>query len=147
MTSQAIVNQCSCGCGLRTFAAGLVEKHSVCLCCKVLLCTVQILNAKPGILSEELRTALGMGENTPPPWLINMQRYGPPPSYPDLRVRLSHALIPCAVCAFIFLRGSLQVCAARLHTTGIHNGFLAPLGQVPQDEVRFLRMRLISRTL
>ena len=54
------------------------------------LCAAQILNAKPGVLSEELRTALGMGENTPPPWLINMQRYGPPPSYPDLRVR------PCA---------------------------------------------------
>ena len=51
----------------------------------------QIRNAKPGILSEELRTALGMGDNTPPPWLINMQRYGPPPSYPDLKVP---ALLP-----------------------------------------------------
>lgn len=34
----------------------------------------------------ELRRALGMTDNTPPPWLINMQRYGPPPSYPDLKV-------------------------------------------------------------
>ena len=48
---------------------------------------VQILGAKPGVLSEELRRALGMGESSPPPWLINMQRYGPPPSYPDLKVR------------------------------------------------------------
>ena len=42
--------------------------------------------AKPGVLPEELRKALGMGDNSPPPWLINMQRYGPPPSYPDLKV-------------------------------------------------------------
>lgn len=48
--------------------------------------------AKPGILPEELRKALGMGENSPPPWLINMQRYGPPPSYPDLKARLTHRL-------------------------------------------------------
>lgn len=43
-------------------------------------------NLRPGVLSDALREALGMGENTPPPWLINMQRYGPPPSYPDLKV-------------------------------------------------------------
>ena len=47
----------------------------------------QMRGAKPGILSEALRGALGMGETSPPPWLINMQRYGPPPSYPDLKVR------------------------------------------------------------
>ncbi|CAK0783418.1 hypothetical protein CVIRNUC_006617 [Coccomyxa viridis] len=54
----------------------------------------KIRNAKPGILSEELRAALGMGDNTPPPWLINMQRYGPPPSYPDLRISGLNAPIP-----------------------------------------------------
>lgn len=27
-----------------------------------------------------------MAEGSPPPWLINMQRYGPPPSYPELKV-------------------------------------------------------------
>ena len=53
---------------------------------------MQIRSAKPGVLSEELRMALGMGENTPPPWLINMQRYGPPPSYPDLKARPGPAL-------------------------------------------------------
>jgi len=41
---------------------------------------------KPGVLSEELKMALGMPEGAPPPWLINMQRYGPPPSYPNLRI-------------------------------------------------------------
>lgn len=44
-------------------------------------------NLRPGVLSDALREGLGMGELTPPPWLINMQRYGPPPSYPDLKVR------------------------------------------------------------
>jgi splicing factor 3B subunit 2 len=34
---------------------------------------------KPGTYTERLRTALGMAEGAPPPWLINMQRYGPPP--------------------------------------------------------------------
>lgn len=28
---------------------------------------------KPGILSQELKEALGMPEGAPPPWLINMQ--------------------------------------------------------------------------
>lgn len=49
---------------------------------------------KPGFLSEALREALGMGEDTPPPWLINMQRYGPPPSYPDLKIPGLNAPIP-----------------------------------------------------
>jgi splicing factor 3B subunit 2 len=30
----------------------------------------------------------------PPPWLINMQRYGPPPSYPGLRIPGLNAPIP-----------------------------------------------------
>ncbi|KAK9818025.1 hypothetical protein WJX72_005866 [[Myrmecia] bisecta] len=54
----------------------------------------RITNAKPGVLSEELRKALGMAEGSPPPWLINMQRYGPPPSYPDLKIPGLNAPIP-----------------------------------------------------
>ncbi|KAF8068310.1 SF3B2 [Scenedesmus sp. PABB004] len=49
---------------------------------------------RPGVLSAELREALGMPEDTPPPWLINMQRYGPPPSYPQLKVPGLSAPIP-----------------------------------------------------
>ena len=49
---------------------------------------------KPGKLSEELKSALGVTDNGPPPWLINMQRYGPPPSYPHLRVPGLSAPIP-----------------------------------------------------
>lgn len=54
---------------------------------------------KPGELSNELRTALGMpvGANAnkvPPPWLIAMQRYGPPPSYPNQKIPGLNAPIP-----------------------------------------------------
>lgn len=30
----------------------------------------------------------------PPPWLVNMQRYGPPPSYPNLKIQGLNAPIP-----------------------------------------------------
>lgn len=43
-------------------------------------------NAFPGVLSPDLKHALGMTDMAPPPWLINMQRYGPPPSYPSLKL-------------------------------------------------------------
>lgn len=55
---------------------------------------------KPGVLSERLRLALGMPEpypglpSSPPPWLINMQRYGPPPAYPHLRIPGLNAPLP-----------------------------------------------------
>ncbi|KAI7055490.1 DUF382-domain-containing protein, partial [Hortaea werneckii] len=41
---------------------------------------------RPGELSEELKEALNMPPGAPPPWLINMQKIGPPPSYPALKV-------------------------------------------------------------
>ncbi|XP_066040610.1 LOW QUALITY PROTEIN: splicing factor 3B subunit 2 [Chamaea fasciata] len=55
---------------------------------------------KPGDFSDELRMALGMpvGPNAdkvpPPPWLIAMQRYGPPPSYPNLKIPGLNSPIP-----------------------------------------------------
>eukprot|EP00240_Pyramimonas_obovata_P000868 CAMPEP_0118934986 /NCGR_PEP_ID=MMETSP1169-20130426/14650_1 /TAXON_ID=36882 /ORGANISM="Pyramimonas obovata, Strain CCMP722" /LENGTH=574 /DNA_ID=CAMNT_0006877957 /DNA_START=33 /DNA_END=1757 /DNA_ORIENTATION=- len=51
-------------------------------------------NIKPGRLSQELKECLGMGSNAPPPWLIYMQRYGPPPSYPNLKIPGLNAPIP-----------------------------------------------------
>lgn len=48
----------------------------------------------PGVLSAELKAALGMQEGAPPPWLINMQRYGPPPSYTSLRIPGLNAPLP-----------------------------------------------------
>lgn len=35
-----------------------------------------------------------MSENSPPPWLVNMQRYGPPPSYPNLKIPGLNAPLP-----------------------------------------------------
>ncbi|KAK9767688.1 hypothetical protein K7432_002327 [Basidiobolus ranarum] len=49
---------------------------------------------KPGQLSEELKAALNIPPLAPPPWLINMQRYGPPPSYPNLKIPGLNAPIP-----------------------------------------------------
>lgn len=64
---------------------------------------------KPGELSEDLRMALGMpvGPNQhrcPPPWLIAMQRYGPPPSYPNLKIPGLNAPIPDS-CSFGYHAG------------------------------------------
>ncbi|KAL7618793.1 hypothetical protein Lser_V15G04473 [Lactuca serriola] len=55
---------------------------------------VKLREMKPGTLSHELKEALGMPEGAPPPWLINMQRYGPPPSYPHLKIPGLNAPIP-----------------------------------------------------
>ncbi|RKP20412.1 DUF382-domain-containing protein [Rozella allomycis CSF55] len=51
-------------------------------------------NKRPGDLSDELKNALNMPPNAPPPWLINMQRYGPPPTYPFLKIPGLNAPIP-----------------------------------------------------
>ncbi|XP_024534102.1 splicing factor 3B subunit 2 isoform X1 [Selaginella moellendorffii] len=55
---------------------------------------IKLRNMRPGYLSRELRSALGMDDGAPPPWLFNMQRYGPPPSYPQLRIPGLNAPIP-----------------------------------------------------
>jgi splicing factor 3B subunit 2 len=49
---------------------------------------------KPGEISEELKEALSIPPLAPPPWLIAMQRYGPPPSYPNLRIPGLNSPIP-----------------------------------------------------
>lgn len=60
---------------------------------------IKLKQKKPGHLSDELRAALGMplgssNDKVPPPWLIAMQRYGPPPSYPNLKILGLNAPIP-----------------------------------------------------
>lgn len=47
---------------------------------------VDFQHFRPGELSEATKEALGMPAGAPPPWLINQQRYGPPPSYPTLKI-------------------------------------------------------------
>lgn len=64
---------------------------------------------KPGNLTDDLRIALGMptganSEKIPPPWLIAMQRYGPPPSYPSLKIPGLNAPIPDS-CSFGYHAG------------------------------------------
>lgn len=49
---------------------------------------------KPGEMSNTLRDALDMRSNDPPPWLFAMQRIGPPPSYPGLKLPGVNAPIP-----------------------------------------------------
>ena len=51
-------------------------------------------NIKPGKISQKLRDALGMVENAPPPWLSRMQKIGPPPSYPNLKIPGLNAPLP-----------------------------------------------------
>ncbi len=41
---------------------------------------------KAGDVSDGLREALGMQPGFPPPWLLQQQRVGPPPSYPNLKI-------------------------------------------------------------
>uniref|UniRef100_I1KLH4 PSP proline-rich domain-containing protein n=1 Tax=Glycine max TaxID=3847 RepID=I1KLH4_SOYBN len=56
---------------------------------------VKLREMKPGMLSHELKEALGIPEGAPPPWLINMQvLYGPPSSYPHLKIPGLNAPIP-----------------------------------------------------
>ena len=52
------------------------------------------LEREPGKLSEALKEALGMPPGAPPPWLVTMQRLGPPPSYPSLKVPGLNAPLP-----------------------------------------------------
>jgi splicing factor 3B subunit 2 len=68
---------------------------------------------KPGNLTDDLKIALGMpigqnSEKVPPPWLIAMQRYGPPPSYPSLKIPGLNAPIPDVILAF-YLRKSISL--------------------------------------
>lgn len=70
---------------------------------------IRLKEKKPGDLSDDLRTALGMpvGPNAhkvPAPWLIAMQRYGPPPSYPNLKIAGLNAPIPDG-CSFGYHAG------------------------------------------
>jgi len=49
---------------------------------------------KPGDISDALKDALGIQPGFPPPWLLQQQRLGPPPSYPTLKIPGLNAPLP-----------------------------------------------------
>ncbi|KAI1873472.1 hypothetical protein JX265_005094 [Neoarthrinium moseri] len=49
---------------------------------------------RPGEMSDTLKDSLSIPPGAPPPWLIHQQRFGPPPSYPSLRIPGLNAPIP-----------------------------------------------------
>lgn len=49
---------------------------------------------RPGEMSDELRQALGIPPGYPPPWLMQMQRWGPPKAYPNLKLPGVNAPLP-----------------------------------------------------
>jgi splicing factor 3B subunit 2 len=65
---------------------------------------VTLREKAPGTLTAKLKEALAIPDGAPPPWLINMQRYGPPPAYPNLRLPGLNAPLP-AGCRFGFMPG------------------------------------------
>ncbi|CAJ0591385.1 unnamed protein product [Cylicocyclus nassatus] len=101
---------------------------------------------KPGNLSDDLRIALGMpvGPNAhkfPPPWLIAMQRYGPPPSYPNLRIAGLNAPIPEG-CAFGYHAGGWGKPPVDDYGKPLYGDVFGqePASQVePEDETRIER--------
>ncbi len=47
---------------------------------------LDISKYKPGVVSDELRNALGIPRGVTLPWVQKMQHFGPPPNYPDLKI-------------------------------------------------------------
>jgi hypothetical protein len=67
---------------------------------------LSVKSAKAGVVTPAMREALGMAPNAPPPWLINMQRYGP--LHRTLTFRC-HTVLPTAFPAYYLL---LMTCRA-----------------------------------
>jgi len=84
---------------------------------------------RPGDLSPELVEALSIPPLAPPPWLISMQRFGPPPSYPTLRIPGLNAPIPEGC---VFFSGTIpHVLNCHSAQWGFHPG---GWGKPPLDE-------------
>jgi splicing factor 3B subunit 2 len=52
------------------------------------------MNFKPGVMSEALKEGLGMPVGAPLPWLLTMQKIGPPPAFPTMEIPGLNAPIP-----------------------------------------------------
>jgi splicing factor 3B subunit 2 len=81
----------------------------------------------PGQLSERLREALGMKDTAkiPPPWLMNMQRYGPPPTYPSLTIPGLNAPLPEG-CSYGFHAGGWGKPPVDAYGRGLYGDVFGP---------------------
>lgn len=86
---------------------------------------------RPGDLSPELVEALSIPPLAPPPWLISMQRFGPPPSYPTLRIPGLNAPIPEGCARFLTYLVSSDLATNDSAQWGFHPG---GWGKPPLDE-------------
>lgn len=92
---------------------------------------------KPGgPLSKKLREALGMvTDASPPPWLINMQRYGPPPSYPEMKIPGLNAPLPNDQCQYGYHAGGWGKPAVDPYNRPLYGGNpFDPPGSSKQNE-------------
>lgn len=78
---------------------------------------------KPGLVSEGLRMALGISDYQAPPWIINMQRYGAPPSYPTLRILGSNIPFSQVASYSIINKQGLEEVARKLGQPGLYATF------------------------
>jgi splicing factor 3B subunit 2 len=68
--------------------------------------TKKVATLPGSTISEKLREALGMDDPlSPPPWLQNMQRYGPPPSYRHIPIPGLTAPLPRLGCQYGYHAG------------------------------------------
>lgn len=78
---------------------------------------------KPGLISQNLRMALGISDYQAPPWIINMQRYGAPPSYPTLRILGSTMPFSQVASYSIINKQGLEEVARKLGQPGLYATF------------------------
>lgn len=74
-------------------------------------------------MSEPLRMALAITDYQAPPWIVNMQRYGGPPSYPTLRVLGSNLPISQLASYSVINKTSLEETARKLGQPGLYATF------------------------
>jgi splicing factor 3B subunit 2 len=67
--------------------------------------------------------ALGISDYQAPPWIINMQRYGAPPSYPTLRILGSNIPFSQVASYSIINKQGLEEVSRKLGQPGLYATF------------------------
>ena len=86
-------------------------------------------------MSENLRAALGITDYQAPPWIINMQRYGAPPSYPTLRILGSTLPFSQLTSYSVINKTNLEETAKKLGQPGLYATFKS---YYEEDEEEFI---------